>query len=542
MLLSFWSIIQFLAFWCSFPPNSPPLPDLYEAGIASLQSGLENGHFTSEHLVKAYLARIEEVNLKGPKLHAVIETNPSALSQAIALDEERKRSGARGILHGIPILVKDNIATLFEEGMNTTAGSYALLKSVVPRDASIISRLRAAGAIILGKANMSEWADFRGYVSAWSARGGQCTNPYFPGGDPDGSSSGSATAAAIGLAAAALGTETDGSIVTPACRQNVVGVKPTVGLTSRDGIIPASEHQDSAGILARSVTDAAVILRVIAGKDARDNYTLGQPNEVPDYMSGLRKTALRGVRLGVPRNLFENDSMAQLTPEITAAFNASIQVFKKLGAIVIEPADYPAAEEIGRRITENVVLVRDFKANVQRYMSELIDVPSGARSLADLIAFNNANPSLELPPGYEDQHIFERAEALPGFDQTYYDALDRDTWLGTEGSIDYALRTYKLDALIMPSRGTNSAPAALAGYPMVSVPLGFFPDDTPVVVDGHTIFPAPGIPFGIAFTASAFTESRLLSYAYAFEQYTQIRLARRAYPAAVPKTQLRDVI
>jgi len=284
------------------------------------------------------------------------------------------------------------------------------------------------------------------------------------------------------------------------------------------------------------------MLNVIAGKDPRDNYTLNQPDEVPDYLSGLRKTALRGVRLGVPRDLCESDSMSQLAPEITTAFNASLQVFKQLGAVIVDPVDYPAADEIGRRITENIVLLTDLRANLHRYMSELVDVPSGTRTLADLIAFNNANPSLELPPGYEDQNRFIQANSLPGFDQTYYNALGRDTWMGTEGSIDYALRTYGLDALIMPSRGKTSAPAALAGYPMISVPLGFFPDHTPVVSNGHTVFPAPGIPFGIAFTASAFTESRLLAYAYAFEQYTQTRLARRAYPAAVPQTQLRNVM
>ncbi|TFK84305.1 amidase signature enzyme, partial [Polyporus arcularius HHB13444] len=375
-------------------------PDLYEASIAELQTGLEKGQFTSVDLVKAYFARIDEVNLQGPTLRAVIETNPSALKQAAELDAERRANGARGPLHGIPILLKDNIATLHSEGMNTTAGSFALLGSVVPRDAHVAAKLRAAGAILLGKANLSEWANFRGIVpSGFSGRGGQASSPYVPLGDPCGSSSGSGIGSAIGLAAAALGSETDGSIVCPSSFNNLVGIKPTVGLTSRDGVVPISEHQDTVGPMARSVTDAAVILSVIAGRDPRDNFTLAQPPVVPDYTKALQKDALRGTRLGVPRKFFDG-----VNSDVVAAFNTSLATMRALGATIVDPADFPDFDEFVASNNETIVLNVDFKVDVNKYISELVEVPTGVKDLADLIAFNTAHADEELvPPFWTDQ-------------------------------------------------------------------------------------------------------------------------------------------
>ncbi|KAG9308356.1 amidase signature domain-containing protein [Chiua virens] len=311
------------------------LPDLYEATISDLQHSLEIGQFKSTHLVLAYLARIEEVNLKGAALRAVSEINNTALRQAELLDAERDKGRTRGPLHGIPILIKDNIATAHELGMNTTAGSCALEGSVVPRDAFVISKLHEAGAILLGKATMSEWAQFRGedVPNGFSARGGQTTAPYYPNLDPSASSSGSAVATAIGLAGATLGSETTGSIVLPASRNNIVGIKPTVGLVSRSGVIPISPHQDTVGPLARCVADAAILLSAIIGNDPSDVCDIGlrPPQEWPDYTKALNPNALRGKRLGVPRALFQD------FPIVNGAFDKCLDIFSQLGAHVIDP-------------------------------------------------------------------------------------------------------------------------------------------------------------------------------------------------------------
>ncbi|KAF8575673.1 amidase signature enzyme [Ramaria rubella] len=521
--------------------QSDSLPDLYEASIAELQGGLENRDFTSVDLVKAYFARILEVNHQGPSLHAVIETNPSALKQAAALDLERQIAGIRGPLHGIPILVKDNIATLHEEGLNTTAGSFALLDSVVPRDAHVAAQLRGAGAIILGKASLSEWANFRGNVpSGFSGRGGQALNPYFPQADPSGSSSGSGISTAIGLTAGALGSETDGSIISPSSKNNLVGIKPTVGLTSRAGVIPISSHQDTVGPMCRSVADAATILSVIAGPDPLDNFTLVQPKPVPDFTKALNPNALKGVRLGVPR-LFQGDD-----ENIIAAFNASLEVLKELGATIIDPADLPDAEEMLASNNESTVLSVDFKValdvDVNNYIAGLVKVPTGVKDLADLINFNIDHASEELiPPFYTDQSQFITSEATT-VDDAFFAALAADKDLGQTRGIDAALKEFNLDALLLPTDGFTSGPAAIAGYPVVTVPLGFQPDTVVASAPNPTIANAPGIPFGISFMGTAFTEFKLISYAYAYEQKTHNRLKRLAFPAAIPKTQLKDVI
>ncbi|PIL28846.1 transporter [Ganoderma sinense ZZ0214-1] len=518
-------------------PAPSQFPDLYEASITDLQDGLQKGLFTSVDLVKAYFARIEEVNLQGPTLRAVIETNPSALKQAAALDLERHTTGARGPLHGIPIILKDNIATLASEGMNTTAGSFALLGSVVPRDAHVAAKLRAAGAILLGKANLSEWANFRGNVpSGFSGRGGQTSGPYVPLGDPCGSSSGSGVASAIGLAAAALGSETDGSIVCPSGMNNLVGIKPTVGLTSRDGVIPISEHQDTVGPMARSVTDAAIILSAMAGRDPRDNFTLAQPRVVPDYTAALDVNGLSGKRLGVPRKFFEG-----LNSVVVATFNASLETMKGLGATIVDPADFPDFEEFAASNNESIVLSTDFKVDVNRYISELLEVPTGVKNLAGLIAFNTAHAAEELvPPFWTDQSQFIASENTT-VDQAFFDAVAADKDLGATRGIDATLQAFGLDALLLPT-DVSSGPAAIAGYPIITVPLGFLPPNTTLAPARPTRSSGPNQPFGLSFLGTAFSEFGLVSLAFAYEQATHTRLQVLAFPEAIPKTQLADIV
>ncbi|KAJ7058061.1 amidase signature enzyme [Mycena amicta] len=522
--------------------KKPALPDLYEASVPELQAGLDAGLFTSVDLVKAYFARIEEVNLKGPELRAVIELNPSALKQAAALDKERNTSGKRSDLHGIPILLKDNIATVASEGMNTTAGSFSLLGSIVPEDAGVVKRLRKAGAIILGKANLSEWAHFRGNIaSGWSGRGGQCSNAYFPHADPCGSSSGSGVAASIGLAAVTLGTETDGSITCPTSNNNLAGIKPTLGLTSRAGVIPISEHQDTVGPITRSLTDAAIVLSIIAGKDPNDNFTFAQPAVVPDFTKALNKNALKGKRIGVPRRVFLNDSITGNDPSIGVAFEEALLTIKKLGATVVDPADLPSADDFVTSNNETIVLNVDFKIQLDAWFQSLLKNPSGVKSLADLIKFDDANPALEEPKGFEDQLI--DAEATNGFDATFFAALAADHDLGSTRGIDFVLKKFNLDALVLPAPGFTTSPAAVVGYPIITVPLGFFPDNVTIGSAGpETVYPAPGVPFGLSFLGTAFSDFELVGLGYAYEQETQTRLKRKAFPAAIPKTQLVDVI
>ncbi|KAF5372556.1 hypothetical protein D9758_005184 [Tetrapyrgos nigripes] len=523
--------------------GKPALPDLYEASVLDLQDGLDAGLFTSVDLIKAYFARIDEVNLKGPELRAVIETNPSAIMQAAAMDAERKAKGKRGLLHGIPILLKDNIATVAVEGMNTTAGSFSLLKSVVPDDAGVVKRLRKAGAIILGKANLSEFAHFRGNVaSGWSGRGGQGTGAYFPSADPCGSSSGSGVAASIGLVAVTLGTETDGSITCPTSQNNLAGIKPTVGLTSRAGVIPISSNQDTVGPIVRSVTDAAIVLSVIAGKDPNDNFTLAQPDVVPDYTRALKKDALAGKRIGVPRKFFL-DVPNIIDETVAAAFESALETIKELGATVVDPADLPSAEEFLASNNETIVLDVDFKIELNAWFESLVENPSGVRSLADLIAFNDANPELEEPTNFTDQSELIESQATSGKDAAYFQALAFDHELGRTRGIDAALQHFRLDALVLPAPGFTTSPAAVAGYPIITVPLGFYPDNTTIQSAGPlTVYPAPGVPFGLSFLGTAFTEFNLIGFAFAYEQKTHTRLARKAFPEAIPKTQLANVI
>ncbi|KAJ7150326.1 amidase signature enzyme [Mycena filopes] len=512
------------------------LPDLYDATIAQLQAGLDAGQFTSVDLVNAYLARIKEVN---GELHAVIEKNPTALALAADLDAQRSQGKKIGPLHGIPILVKDNIATRAEDGMNTTAGSYALLNSVVPGDSTVVAKLRKAGAIILGKTNLSEWAAFGPNApNGWSGRGGQTTNAYYPRGDPCGSSSGSGVAASIGLAAVTLGTETAGSISCPASYNNVVGVKATVGLTSRTGVVPISQHQDTVGPLSRTVEDAAIVLSVIAGKDSADNYTNAQPDSVPDYAAGLNKDALKGVRLGVPRAVFIDPTYGPIPG--ADAFTAALKTMVGLGAIITDPADIPSGKDITTNDAATVVLHTDLKVDMEAYLATLKQIPTNVHNIADIIAFNDAHKDLEEPnlDAYVEWNLhFDLAQGMQA-NATYTKAVATNLDIGR--GIDAVLKQYNLDALVLPE---SSFMEQFAGY--VTVPLGFRPNNTVPDTNGGKDAPigvAPGLPFGLSFVGTAFSESKLLAFAYAYEQATQTRLGRGAYEAATPRTQLGDVV
>ncbi|KAL5638553.1 hypothetical protein ACGC1H_005283 [Rhizoctonia solani] len=443
-------------------------PDLYEASIQELQNGLERGDYTSVDLVTAYLARIDEVNYKGPNLRAVLEVNPHALEQANDLDLERRRGGKRSLLHGIPILIKDNIAIRASDG-NTTAGSYALLGSTVPGDATVVAKLREAGAILLGKTNLSEWSYLRDFSldCGWSGRGGQVTNPYYPGADPSGSSAGSGVATAIGLAAASLGTETDGSIVSPSSYNNLVGIKPTVGLVSRVGVIPVSSHQDTVGPMTRSVADAAAILSIIAGSDDKDNYTHSAPADIPDYTRYLNVDAIEGKRFGVPRAVFTNDSVTGNHPSINVEFKKALAIIQSMGGIIIDPADIPSGAKLSRE-DEMLIFQVDFKLDLNRYLQGLKYDSTNATTLAGIIAYNNANEDLEKPDGYTGQALMIGAESTTGYNLTYYTALHSNFELGRDQGIDAALQAHALDALVLPTNGLTPFIAAIAGYPIVT--------------------------------------------------------------------------
>ncbi|KAJ4475504.1 amidase signature enzyme [Lentinula aciculospora] len=512
------------------------LPDLYEAGIVELQTSLDVGQFTSVDLVTAYLARIEEVNLHGAELRAVLEVSPIALKEAAKLDEERRTSGKRTMLHGIPVLLKDNIATSPLEGLSTTAGSHALVGSIVPDDAGVVKRLRKAGAIILGKANMSEFAYFRGSIpSGWSGRGGQCKSAYHPKGSPSGSSSGCGVAASVGLVTVTIGTETDGSIASPSSNNNVVGIKPTVGLTSRAGVLPIVAAQDTVGPMTRSVEDAAIVLSIIAGEDPNDRRTVSQPRIVPDYVKSLDINALRGKRIGVPRSSMPSGTTDALPQSMCSALDESLRIMESLGATIVDPANLPSADEIKR--IDRLVLFVDFKIELNEYLAALEGAPT-VRTLAEVIQFNIDHAELELPEGYSDQGKLIESQATNGRDEAYGKALARNLELGATKGIDAVLKEFNLDALVLPAKGTHT-PAAIAGYPTITVPLGFFPDDEPTKYDGPIAYPAPGMPFGLSFIGTAFEEYALIGMAYAFEQKTKMRTSRKAIAEAVPKTQLR---
>ena len=504
------------------PGRQPATFDLDEATLPDLQQRMEAGRDTSRSLVEKYLRRIDAIDRSGPMLHSVIEVNPDALAIADRLDGERKAGRRRGPLHGVPVLIKDNIATA--DRMMTTAGSLALAGVTPPRDAFIAARLRQAGAVILGKTNLSEWANFRSThsTSGWSGRGGLARNPYALDRNASGSSSGSGAAIAANLAAVAVGTETDGSIVSPSNANGLVGIKPTLGLVSRAGIVPIAQSQDTAGPMARTVADAAAVLGELAGVDPDDpatrrSATKGVRDSTPvDYTRFLDATALRGARLGVVRNrLFGSSPAADRLTE------AAIGDMKKAGAVIVDPANITTLGQFDE--TEFDVLLYEFKAGMAKYLTWL-GAASPVHSLKDIIAFNEAHAAEEMP--YFGQEIMMMAETKgPLTDPKYLAALAKNHRLSQSLGIDAVMMKYRLDALVAPTggpawlidlvngdSGTASAPGpstvtAVAGYPHITVPAGFF----------------RGLPVGVSFFGRAWSEPTLIKIAYAYEQSTRHR-------------------
>jgi len=493
---------------------------LEDIGIAELQRRMSAGELTSHELVQRYLDRIAALDKSGPVLNAVIELNSDALDLADRLDAERKAGTVHGPLHGIPLLIKDNIDSA--DRMHTSAGSLALGDSIAGQDATVVARLRAAGAVILGKTNLSEWANFRSShsTSGWSGRGGQTKNPYALDRNPCGSSSGSGVAVSANLAAAAIGTETDGSIVCPASVNGVVGIKPTLGLVSRAGIVPIAHSQDTAGPMARSVADAAAVLSAIAGADPRDPATAAAPAHRADYMRYLDANALRGARIGVVRKL------AGFSADVDALLERNIAALRAAGATVVDPVDLPNLGKYDD--AELLVLEYEFKHDLDAYLRALPSGTHAPRSLADVIAFNAREASREL--ALFGQDLLDKSQAHgPLSEKAYRDALARAKLLAGRRGIDAALRQYKLDALVAPTAGPawmtdwiagdhaaggSSSPSAVAGYPDITLPAGFVHE----------------LPVGLSFFAGAWSEPRLIALAYAFEQATHARQPPKFLP------------
>jgi len=494
--------------------------ELEEMTITALNRGMKSGKFTAHSLTAKYLARVHEIDKHGPAINAVIEINPDALSIAEALDRERKAKGPRGPLHGIPVLIKDNIGT--HDRMMTTAGSLALAGSVPPQDAFVARRLREAGAVILGKTNLSEWANIRSSHSSsgWSGRGGQTRNPYSLDRNPCGSSSGSGAAVAANLCAAAVGTETDGSIVCPSSANGIVGIKPTLGLVSRTGIIPIAHSQDTAGPMARTVTDAAVLLGVLAGFNPDDSATAeSRGKAVGDYTQFLDPGGLKGARIGIGRKHFE------ISDAVQKLLNEAIEVMKHEGAEIVDPADI---ETLGKfDDSELEVLLYELKADMNAYLAKL-GPGAPVHTLKEIIEFNEKNREKEMP--FFGQDLFVKAEAKgPLSTKEYLDALANDQRLARTEGIDALMTKHNLDAIVAPTGGPawpidlingdhdtggSSTPAAVAGYPNITVPTGF-------------IF---GLPVGLSFFGRAYSEPTLIKLAYAFEQATKHRQPPRFLP------------
>jgi amidase len=488
--------------------------ELQEVTVAQLQQSMESGQRTARSIAELYLRRIDALDQRGPELRSIIETNPEALEIADRLDAERKAKGARGPLHGIPVAIKDNIDT--HDRMTTTAGSLALEGSIPPQDAFIAQKLREAGAILVAKANMSEWAYWRGLhaTSGWSARGGQCRNPYALDRNPCGSSSGSGVAAAANLAALTVGTETGGSIMCPSSINGIVGVKPTVGLWSRSGIIPISHSQDSAGPMTRSVRDAAIVLGAACGVDARDAATSASAGKFhADYTTFLDPAGLKGARLGVARNFPFGDA------RVLTLFDRAIDDMKAAGAVIVDPASLPHMDVFQDLPT--LVLNYEFKANINRYF-ESLGPSAPVKNLAELIAFNEQHRDREMPFfGHERLVSSEKTASLDAAE--YRKAVETIQRLTRAEGIDAVMNQHRLDAIVAPTTGpawltdhivgdrfdggSSAGPAAIAGYPDITVPMGF----------------VSGLPVGISFFGRAWSEPTLLRTAYAYEQATKRR-------------------
>ena len=505
------------------PPEVKPF-ELDEITITELQDGMKSGKFTARSLVEKYTARIEEIDKRGPAVNAIIEMNPDAASIAEALDRERKDKGPRGPLHGIPVLVKDNIDTA--DHMMTTAGSLALMGSKPPKDSFVVQRLRAAGAVILGKTNLSEWANIRSShsTSGWSGRGGLTKNPYALDRNPCGSSSGTGAGISANLAAAGIGTETDGSIVCPSSSNGLAGIKPTVGLVSRGGIIPISHSQDGAGPMCRTVRDAAILLGALTGVDPDDAATAASAGKAQtDYAQYCDPNGLKGARIGVARKYFGfNDS-------VDALMEQSLDVLKKAGAILVDPADI---ETLGKfDDTELLIFMYELKADLNAYLARL-GPGAPVRTLKDIIDFNDRNRQKEMP--YFGQDLFVKAEAKgPLTEKEYVDAVAKNHQLARTEGIDALMDKNHLDAIVAPTgspawltdlvngdhvAGGSSNAAAVAGYPNINVTAGYL----------------AGLPVGISFFGRAWSEPVLIKLAYSFELATKARQTPRFLPTIGP--------
>ncbi|KAL9609189.1 MAG: hypothetical protein Q9167_006027 [Letrouitia subvulpina] len=513
-------------------------PKLIDVTTEELETGLESGLFTSVDLVNAYISRIQEVN---STLNVVTELNPDALSIAAQLDAERANGTTRGPLHGMPILIKGNIGT--NDKMSTTAGSYALLGALLPTDSGIAAKLRAAGVIILGKTNLSQWANFRSNNSTngWSAYGGQTFGAYIPQQDPSGSSSGSGVASSIGLALASLGTETSGSILSPSEVNNLVGIKPTVGLTSRALVVPISEHQDTVGPMARTVRDAAYLLQAIAGKDPDDNYTLAQPFDTPpEYVGSCNYSSLRGKRIGIPRNVIIADPSEAV---VLAAFESAIQTIKRAGATIVDNTNITAfaLDQYNNGNSSIIVLEADFVSDLPtNYLSKLATNPRNVNDLSDVRNFTQSFPLEDYPD--RDTGVWDEALDL-GFNNSspeFWAAYQNNLRVAGPEGILGALTNNSLDALILPTDFSPGLPA-FVGTPVVTVPMGFYPANTTIQRNrrGTLVEVGPNLPFGLSFIGPAWSETSLIGYAYAYEQRTMIR--NQVQPYLVPKTEIGDV-
>ncbi len=495
--------------------------EVVERSVADLGRAMSTGQVTARALTQAYLRRIDAVDRQGPTLNSVIEINPDALDIAERLDIERKNGTLRGPLHGVPVLIKDNIDTA--DRMKTTAGSLAMVDAKPLADAGLVTRLREAGAVLLGKTNLSEWANFRSEysTSGWSGRGGLTRNAYALDRNGCGSSTGSGVAAAASLCAVAVGTETDGSIICPSSINGLVGIKPTVGLVSRSGIIPISATQDTAGPMARTVADATILLQALAGPDARDAATKGQKVEA-DYAAFLRADGLQGKRVGVMRNFFGFD------PRVDDLMEEAIKAIEAAGASMVDPANLTTRGQFGA--AEFEIMLYEFKAGLEAYFAEL--GPSAPmKTLSDLIDFNEAHAREEMP--YFGQDLFLKAQAKgPLTDKAYLAAKARARRLSRTEGLDRVFASKKVDAVLAPSggaawltdlvngdsgKGGSSAAAAVSGYPSITVPAGFI----------------RGLPVGVSFVGPAWSEATLIGIAYAFEQQTKLRRAPQYLPSAL---------
>ncbi|KAJ6780395.1 hypothetical protein PWT90_03539 [Aphanocladium album] len=516
--------------------DNSQLPLLLDATLDELRAGLDAGRFTSVELTKAYIARINEVN---NDVHAVTEINPDALDIAANLDNERETtSQPLGHLHGIPVLIKNNIGTA--DKMNNTAGSTALLGAKLREDSTVIKKLREAGAIILGKVNLSQWAGIRSWDTSngWSAHGGQTFGAYYPEQDPDGSSSGSAVASSIGLAWASLGTETLGSICDPSHANNIVGIKPTVGLTSRFLVIPISEHQDSVGPMARTVKDAAYLLQAIAGSDKKDNYTNAAPETLPDYVAACRKDALKGKRLGVPKGY------KSIFPYISAdvsfdAFESTLKLLREAGAEILEEVEMPGVELEKRTARAGILNGADFLTDLPKYLAELEANPNDIRDLSDVRDFTEQSSAESSEFDYMQFNMILKRDinnTMPIWWDYYKERLYQNNALGLIG----ALRNNSLDAIIVPT--PIATKLASQGAPVISVPLGHTDETMPYHRNNVDTLNdmGPNHPFGFGFAGDYFSEEKLIGMAYALEQLTQVR--KTVTPHIQPKTELRDVV